>query len=259
MEYWFNMAAVRSAIPVAGSTFFKGLFSGFSVANVFVGSNIFPEGKQLLPGPVSWIGIRCPKKRALVITDKIAEQYAKKVERAFREEAGFATQTWNEVVPEAPLSNVKKLAEVMKSFEPDLLVPVGGGSAIDTAKAAWIFYERPEMQDLRMVTPFLPLMLRKKAIMAAVPTTAGTASETTNATVVTDEENHQKVPLMNPELTPDFALLNPEFTLSLPPALTMGCGIDVLAHAIDGLCCMGTNDFSDAMPGDGLQMAAARL
>ena len=152
MDYWFNIPAVRSAIPVAGSTFFKGLLSSFNVANVFVGSNLFPEGKQLLPGPVSWIGIRCAKKRALIITDKGAEKFAVKVANAFQEQAGFTTQIWNEVVPEAPLENIKKLAAAMNAFEPDLLVPVGGGSVIVSAKSAWIFYERPELKDLVRAT-----------------------------------------------------------------------------------------------------------
>ncbi len=246
MDYWFSIPAVRGAIPVAGSTFVKGLMSTFNTASVFVGSNIFPEGKQLLPGPVTWIATRCPRKKAFLVTDQFAEQFAIKVEKSLQG-AGFATQIWNRVLPEAPLENIKDLAEAMKGFEPDLIVPVGGGSVIDSAKAAWIFYERPDVKDLLMVTPFFPLALRKKAILAAVPTTAGTASETTSAAVVTDEKNHRKIPLMNPELTPDFALLNPEFTWSMPPHLTMGCGLDVLAHALDALFCAGTSDFSDAM------------
>ena len=247
MDYWFNLNAVKGAIPIAGSTFFKGLMSSFATASVFAGSNLFPEGKQLLPGPASWIGVRCPRKRAMIVTDQFAQRFAVKVEAAFRDQAGFTTSVWSECEPEAPLESVKKLAAAMKAFEPDLIVPVGGGSVIDTAKAAWVFYERPEFTDLRMVTPFLPLNLRKKAIMAAVPTTAGTASETTSAMVVTEDETRRKIPLQNPELMPDFALLNPEFTISMPPALTMGCGIDVLTHAIDGLLCTRAGDFTDAM------------
>jgi alcohol dehydrogenase class IV len=246
MNYWFNAPAVKAAVPLAGASFVKGLITNFNTANVFVGSNIFPEGKQLLPGPASWISQRCSRKRALVVTDKFAEQFALKVEKVFKD-SGFFTQVWNGCVPEAPLGVVKTLAEAMKAFEPDLIVPVGGGSSIDTAKAAWIFYERPDITNFYMITPFFPLMLRKKAIMAAVPTTAGTASETTSATVVTDESEHRKIPVLNPELVPDYALLYPEFTMSMPPALTRGCGLDVLAHAIDGVLCAGTTDFSDAM------------
>jgi len=246
MKYWFNAPAVKAAVPLAGASFVKGLISNFNTASVFAGSSIFPEGNQLLPGPASWIAQRCARKKALVVTDKFAEQFATKVEKVFQD-SGFSTQIWNQCQPEAPLSVVKKLAKAMTGFEPDLIVPVGGGSVIDSAKAAWIFYERPDITNLYMLTPFFPLMLRKKAIMAAVPTTAGTASETSTAAVVHDEENHRKIPVLNPELVPDYALLYPEFTMSMPPALTRGCGLDVLAHAFDSLLCTGTTDFSDAL------------
>jgi hypothetical protein len=99
------------------------------------------------------------------------------------------------VLPEAPLDNMAEAAQAMTAFDPDLIVAVGGGSVIDGAKGAWILYERPDIQDLGMVTPFLPLGLRKKAIFAAIPTTSGTGSECTSALVAHDTKTHRKIPV----------------------------------------------------------------
>ena len=136
----------------------------------------------------------------------------------------------------------------MTAFEPDVIIAVGGGSVIDGAKAAWILYERPDITDLgTQVSPLTLLGLRKKAFLVAVPTTSGTGSECTPVAVLHDTATQRKVPIANADLLPDVAILVPEFTVSMPPKLTAGTGLDVLAHAMDAVATPAANEFTDAM------------
>lgn len=246
MEYWFTDPMLKALLPLASSTSIKGLSSTFMCPSLFIGPNIFPEGMSLGGNPIDMMGARCPKKRAFFVTDEIADRYAAQVAKKFHA-GGFTSEIWNKAQPEAPVENVKELAEAMKTFEPDLIVAVGGGSVIDGAKAAWILYERPDITDLATLSPMVPLMLRKKAILAAMPTTSGTGSECTSVTVVHDSEAHRKIPIANAELLPDYALLVPEFTASMPPTLTVGTGLDVLAHAMDCVPTAASNEITDAL------------
>jgi alcohol dehydrogenase class IV len=142
----------------------------------------------------------------------------------------------------------------MKAYEPDLIMAVGGGSVMDTAKAAWVLYERPDITELGMISPLDKLNLRKKALMAAVPTTSGTGSECTGAAVVHDTAAHRKIPLANVELVPDFAILVPEFTFSMPPKLTAGTGLDVLAHAMDAVTTPAANEITEPLALKAIEM-----
>jgi alcohol dehydrogenase class IV len=126
----------------------------------------------------------------------------------------------------------------------DWIIAVGGGSVIDTAKAAWVLYEKPDVQ-LDALTPFDELGLRVKAKLICIPTTAGTGSEATKAIVIRDDETGRKFATINPELTPDIAILDPEFVKGLPKELTAYTGMDALTHAIEGYVSVWKNDFSD--------------
>jgi hypothetical protein len=118
---------------------------------------------------------------------------------------------------------------------------------MDGAKAAWILYERPDITDLRLVSPLAPLGLRRKAFLVAFPTTSGTGSECTSVAVVTDTQAKRKVPIASGELLPDIAVLIPDFVTGMPPKLTAGTGLDALAHAVDNVTSVGTNDICDAL------------
>jgi alcohol dehydrogenase class IV len=211
-----------------------------------MGSNVFPEGPGLGPSTVDLLGSKCPKKRAFIVTDEFSERFTSKVSKAL-EAGGFTTETWNKALPEAPVDNVKENGDAMTQFEPDLIVAVGGGSVIDGAKAAWIHYERPDITDLTSISPLMPLGLRQKAILAAVPTTSGTGSECTAVAVVHDTEAHRKIPIAGGDLLPDFAILCPEFTMTMPPKLTAGTGLDVLAHAVDAVVQPTANELTNAI------------
>lgn len=254
MEYWFTDPILKGLLPLASASSMRGLSSAFSTPKIFMGANVLPEGPALGVTAVDVFADRCPKKRAFLVTDTIAEKSAVKVERALQAK-GFTTKIWNKALPEAPLDNVRESGTAMTEFEPDFIVAVGGGSVIDGAKAAWVHYERPDIPHLGMISPLAPLNLRKKALLAAFPTTSGTGSECTNVFVAHDEEFHRKVPVACGELMPDFAVLIPEFTMSMPPKLTAGTGLDVLAHAMDSAAITGGNEITHSLALTATEMA----
>jgi alcohol dehydrogenase class IV len=184
-------------------------------------------------------------KKGIIITDKVINSLGlvEKVSNILCERQ-WATAVWDGAVPDPKVSTVKEAAEAMKQFGADWIIAVGGGSVIDTAKAAWVLYEKPDVQ-LDALTPFDELGLRTKARLVCIPTTAGTGSEVTKAIVIRDDETGRKFATLNPELTPDLALLDPSFVVGLPKTLTAYTGMDALTHAIEGYVSVWKNDFSD--------------
>jgi alcohol dehydrogenase class IV len=141
----------------------------------------------------------------------------------------------------------------MAEFEPDWVVGLGGGSSIDAAKAAWLMYERPDV-DPAAINPFEHFGLRAKARLIAIPTTSGTGAEATMGAVLTDTEEQCKLGMGSYELIPDIAIVDPIFVMGLPPQITADTGLDALTHAIEGYSSAYHNDFSD-----GLCLKAAQL
>lgn len=246
MPYWFENPMLKALAPLALSTSIKGLTTIFNTPKMFIGSNVFPEGPVVGPSTMDSIGLRCPRKKAFIVTDEFSKRFATKAVR-FLESGGFTVEMWAGCQPEAPIEVVVEGAEAIKAFEPDLIMAVGGGSVMDSAKAAWILYERPDIVDLRMISPLDKLKLRQKALLAAVPTTAGTGSECTGAAVLHDTAVHRKIPISHDELVPDFAILVPEFTMTMPPKLTAGTGLDVLAHAMDAVSTPAGSEFTEPL------------
>ncbi len=244
--YWFTDPVLRNRLPLIGASGIKGMSSTFRTPMLIMGANVLPEGPALGANVIDIMAARCPKRRAFIVTDEYTAGYAARVARAM-EAKEFAIETWDKAKPEPPLETVKQCAEVMSRFEPDVIVAVGGGSVIDSAKAAWILYERPDITDLRQVSPLAPLGLRRRAFLVAFPTTSGTGSECTAVSVVTDTEAKRKVPLASGELLPDIAVLTPDFVTGMPPKLTAGTGLDALSHAVDNVTSLGTNDICDAL------------
>ncbi|MCP4754459.1 MAG: iron-containing alcohol dehydrogenase [Proteobacteria bacterium] len=253
MSYWFEDPGIKALLPLATASGVRGLFNSFSTPTMLMGSNVFPEGPGLMPSTPEILARKCPKKRAFVVSDEFGKKFMDKISR-FLTGAGFESEIWTKVELEAPLENVQECAEAMTKFEPDLIMAVGGGSVMDAAKGAWVIYERPDLKDLMAFNPLAPLNLRQKAIMAAVPTTAGTGSECTGAAVLHDHKAERKIPIASGELIPDFAILAPEFSMSMPPKLTVGSGLDVLAHAMDSVTCVAADEMTDAMGLASIQM-----
>ncbi len=206
----------------------------FSVPRVAFGEDALSELEQLVG------------ERALIITDKVIEGlgYPARVKEVLTD-SGWEAEIWNDVEPDPKVSTARAAAKEMESLKADWIIAVGGGSVMDTAKAAWVLYANPEM-ELEKLTPFEQLGLREKAKLICIPTTAGTGSEATRAIVIREDESGRKFATINPELTADLAILEPEFVKDLPKELTMYTGMDALTHAVEAYISMWKNDFSDA-------------
>jgi len=253
MAYWFEDPILRSLAPLALASSVKGLTTIFNTPKMFVGANVLPTGLAIGASTMDTLSCHCPRKRAFIVTDGFSQRFVKKV-TPFLESGGFKCEVWSKCLPEAPIENVQECGVAMREFEPDLIMAVGGGSVMDSAKVAWILYERPDITDVCMVSPLDKLGLRGKAILAAVPTTAGTGSECTGAAVLHDSAAHRKVPLSHDELLPDVAILVPEFTYSMPPELTAGTGLDVLAHAMDAVTMPAAYELTDPLALKAIEM-----
>ncbi len=197
---------------------------------------------------------RLSGKRALIVTDRVVMGFGfvAKVEEILKNK-GWDVSVWAEAEPDPKVSVVKKAAKAMTDQNTDLIVAVGGGSVMDTAKAAWVLYVKPNMK-LEELTPFDTLDLRSKARLVCIPTTAGTGSEATRAIVVREDETGRKFATINPELTADVAILEPSFVKGLPKDLTAYTGLDALTHAVEAYVSLWKNDFSD-----GCSMKAVKM
>ncbi|GAV23506.1 iron-containing alcohol dehydrogenase [Carboxydothermus pertinax] len=234
-KYGFEDPVRRLLFTLAGTSGVRGLQSAVIGPRILMG----PRALNTLVGMGKTI---CRNNRVLIITDKIVKPNAEKVKEIFSN-AGYHVEMWDEVQPEPPVENIFAGVEAVKNSDASLIIAIGGGSVIDAAKVIWLLYERPDV-DFRKLSPVDSLGLRKKALFAAIPTTAGTGSEATSAAVIT--EGGHKMSLSHPEFVPDFAILDPNFTVSLPPNLTLWTGVDALAHAVGAYLSGWANEYTDA-------------
>jgi alcohol dehydrogenase class IV len=187
-------------------------------------------------------------KRVLLITDPVVSKLGmlEVVTDELKKEPR-AVEVFDQVEVEPSFENVEKVAAAMRSFQPDLIVALGGGSCIDAAKGAWVLYERPDL-TLDAISPLTKLGLRKKARLIAVPTTAGTGSDATWVAVLTDKSQKMKLDYFaSRELVPDYSILNPKFLLELPKQTTAYTGLDAIDQAIEAYVSQWRNDFSDGL------------
>ena len=166
---------------------------------------------------------------------------------AYLKEAGIETKLIEGVEPDPSVDTVLKGAEVMREFEPDWIIAMGGGSPIDAAKAMWIFYEHPEVKFEDITEPFSLPELRNKAKFLAIPSTSGTATEVTAFSVITDYKTEIKYPLADFNITPDVAIVDSELAETMPAKLTAYTGMDALTHAIEAYVATLHSVFSDPL------------
>jgi alcohol dehydrogenase class IV len=185
--------------------------------------------------------------RAFIVTDAVLHGlgFTNRVS-ALLQSAGFEVAYFNEVEPEPSLQTVRQGAEQMRAFKPDWIVGLGGGSAMDAAKAMWVLYERPDIQADE-ISPMMELNIGKLSKLIAIPTTAGTGSEVTWATVLTDKSDGRKLSLGSRETMPTMAIVDPSLSRDLPAAVTADTGLDALTHAVEGYVCTFANDFTDGL------------
>lgn len=152
---------------------------------------------------------------------------------SYLEEANISVELIEGVEPDPSVETVLSGAEVMRTFNPDWIIAIGGGSPIDAAKAMWVFYEYPNLVFDDIKDPFTIPKLRNKAKFVAIPSTSGTASEVTAFSVITDYKTGIKYPLADYNITPDIAIVDPSLAMTMPKKLTAHTGMDALTHAIE--------------------------
>jgi alcohol dehydrogenase class IV len=185
--------------------------------------------------------------RAFFVTDAnmVAFGFVEQVQQRLAV-AGLESAVFAEVEPNPSLQTVRRAAQQMAVYQPDWIIGLGGGSAMDAAKAAWLLYECPDA-DPAAINPMEEYGLRQKARLIAIPTTSGTGSEATWATVLTDTDLQMKLAMGTPELLPDLAIVDSTLVMGLPPRITADTGMDVLTHAVEAYTNTMRNDFSDGM------------
>ena len=164
-------------------------------------------------------------------------------------------QLFCDVEPDPSIQTVLKGVQLMRSFEPDTIIALGGGSPMDAAKGMWLYYEHPEVNFNDLKQKFMDIRKRafrypelgKKAQLVCIPTTSGTGSEVTPFAVITDKEENKKYPLTDYSLTPNVAIIDPSLTESLPPSITADTGMDVLTHAVEAYVSILANDYTDGL------------
>jgi alcohol dehydrogenase class IV len=186
--------------------------------------------------------------RAVLITDKNMVKMSGELVEAVKS-AGYDVKVWDGAEPEPSQTGAIEASRVIQEFSPQLVIGFGGGSVLDTAKAAWVLSENAGIAPDEITTVNIKTKLnwQKKARLMTVPTTSGTGSDVTWAIVLTDTADHRKIGFANNEIVPDITLLVPEFTSGMPKALTASTGLDVLGHALDGYTARQQNDFSDGL------------
>ncbi len=197
--------------------------------------------------------------RAFIVTDEAMVKlgYVDKILYYLRKREVYChSEIFSDVEPDPSIETIRRGVAAMKSFNPDVVIALGGGSAMDAAKAMWLFYEHPETDFESLRLKFLDIRKRtfpfprlgSKAQLVAIPTTSGTGSEVTGFAVITDKQNgNTKYPLADYELTPDVAIIDPQFVTTLPKNITADTGLDVLTHAIEAYVSVLASDYTDAL------------
>nr|WP_307992418.1 bifunctional acetaldehyde-CoA/alcohol dehydrogenase [uncultured Niameybacter sp.] len=217
-----------------------------------------PEKIYFEAGSVQYLAKMPNISRALIVADPMMVKlgYVDRVIYQLNKNANkVSVEIFSDVEPDPDVTTVRKGAEVMRSFQPDVIIALGGGSAMDAGKAMWLFYEHPEADFVGMSQKFLDIRKRvykfphmgKNAKFVAIPTTSGTGSEVTSFAVISDKSKNMKYPLADYELTPDVAIIDPEFVMSVPAGPTADTGLDVLTHAIEAYVSVLASDYTDAL------------
>ncbi len=191
--------------------------------------------------------------KAALITDNTMVKFSQRIVEIIKD-AGYEVKVWDGAVQEPSMDVALEASKFLLDCAPQWVIGFGGGSAIDTAKAAWVLYERPDLEG-KPILPKVKLDLRRKAKFLSVPTTSGTGADVTWVAVLTDKEKQQKRVFAHNDIVPDISVLDPELTTGMPDELTASTGIDVIGHAVDGYTSRQQTDFSDGPCLQALKMA----
>lgn len=196
--------------------------------------------------------------KAFIVTDPsmVKFGYVDKVLYYLRKRREYVhCEIFSDVEPDPDIQTIYRGVEAMKRFQPDVIIALGGGSSMDAAKGMWMFYENPDLDFKSLTLKFMDIRKRiikfphlgRKAKLVAIPTTSGTGSEVTSFAVISDKEASIKYPLADYELTPDVAIIDPDFVMSVPRGITADTGMDVLTHAIEAYVSTFASDYTDGL------------
>ncbi|MEF9942031.1 MAG: bifunctional acetaldehyde-CoA/alcohol dehydrogenase [Lachnospiraceae bacterium] len=212
--------------------------------------------KGCMPVALDELGTIMHKKKAFIVTDSFLykNNYVKPIEDKL-DEMGIQHTCFFDVAPDPTLACARAGAKAMTEFEPDTIIALGGGSAMDAAKIMWVMYEHPEVNFEDMAMDFMDIRKRvytfpkmgEKAYFVAVPTSSGTGSEVTPFAIITDEESGVKYPLADYELLPNMAIVDVDNMMEQPKGLTSASGIDVMTHAIEAYVSIMATDYTDGL------------
>ncbi len=219
--------------------------------------------KGCLPVALDELGTIMGKKKAFIVTDSFLYNngYTKPIEHKL-DEMGIMHTTFSNVAPDPTLACAREGAKLMSEFKPDVIIAIGGGSAMDAGKIMWVLYEHPDADFLDMAMRFIDIRKRvytfpkmgEKAYFVAVPTSAGTGSEVTPFAVITDETTGVKYPLADYELLPNMAIIDADMMMSAPKGLTSASGIDAVTHALEAYASVMATDYTDGLALRSLKM-----
>ncbi len=219
--------------------------------------------KGCLPVALDELGTVMNKKKAFIVTDSFLYNngYTKPIEKKL-EEMGIMFTTFSNVAPDPTLACAREGAALMSAFAPDVVIAIGGGSAMDAGKIMWVLYEHPEADFMDMAMRFIDIRKRtymfpkmgEKAYFVAIPTSAGTGSEVTPFAVITDETTGVKYPLADYELMPNMAIVDADMMMNAPKGLTSSSGIDAVTHALEAYASMLATDYTDGLALRSLKM-----
>lgn len=212
--------------------------------------------KGCLPVALNELKAVMDKKRVFIVTDQFLYKngYTKCVTDKL-DELGIVHTTFYDVAPDPTLACAKEGAKAMRLFEPDCIIAIGGGSAMDAGKIMWVMYEHPEVDFMDMAMRFMDIRKRiytfpkmgEKAYFIAVPTSSGTGSEVTPFAVITDQDSGIKYPLADYELLPKMAIIDADMMMDQPKGLTAASGIDALTHALEAYASIMATDYTDGL------------
>ena len=212
--------------------------------------------KGCMPVALDELGRVMGKKKCFIVTDSFLYKngYVAPIERKL-DELGIQHTCFYDVAPDPNLSSAVKGAQAMRLFEPDCIIALGGGSAMDAGKIMWVMYEHPDVDFLDLAMRFMDIRKRvytfpkmgEKAYFVAIPTSSGTGSEVTPFAVITDDRTGTKYPLADYELLPNMAIVDADNMMNQPRGLTSASGIDVLTHALEAYASMLATDYTDGL------------
>lgn len=241
---WYEMQMIKDMMALMGGKAIRGITSSFNCPIVYMGKAGVSSMAQLIKA-----NMEKGDRRALIVVDSFTQKFTNKIteDLDFNE---IEYKIFPGIEPEVPLANIDEGIKICKEFKPTVIIAIGGGSVMDAAKSILLKYEKPDANFFMLLPIGSPLGLRKKIrYLVAIPTTSGTGSEVTGTSVLTDTSRtpHKKLVVSNAEIVPDIAILDTDFVEDMPPLLTIGSGLDALAHSMGAYVSNWGNPLADAI------------